>query len=237
MDRASTTPPTYAPAPPLRDIAGWAVALIVVGGVLLQGAVGAAALIPMFLARNADSTLLGSPLGNGEPPVQADAVALDTAVPAGWTTVTSPSGRMTFAVDPGWEAYGGDEPDSFIGVEGPDLWEFAGTWYVGNAGYVTISASHEYSYVWPVQEDAQWYIDPDGGGQPTTTVSRAITTDAGYAAYEMAADADEDGYAYEECVIVLDTGTSSVYVYASSDDPSLVCTDMVRPVAQSLVVD
>ncbi|WP_062518871.1 hypothetical protein [Demequina silvatica] len=227
-----------APPPPRpgRDIPGWSVALIVVGGLVLQGGLGvASALVAVPFMQGVEQ---GIAAASSPAP---DAVPLSEAVPAGWDQADSVSGRLAYSFDPTWEQWEDfasvDEGNVLTGqiesvasmVADGDI-DYPATW-------VEIYASHDALASAGAEIEGHTFLDTwvTDADSMEVTAERAVTTAQGYTAYEIEADVTYDGWPTHDCLVTIDAGDSLVFVYGSADLTSLPCTDVTRTVAQGIV--
>ncbi|WP_062524452.1 hypothetical protein [Demequina rhizosphaerae] len=228
--------PVAAPAP-LRDIPGWGVALIVLGGLVLHGGIGVGSYLASApaMAEIEDAVAAASPAATPE--------RIMHWLPPEWTRLESASGRIVYYVDASWEEYEGfsnvDEGtvltgslESIAAFAADGDTDYARTW-------VGIYAAHDSPLELGVKDEAHGFLDTWATEYDALeiTAERALITGLKYDAYEIEADATYDGWPTHECLMAIAADDSLVVIYASADPDSLECTDVTRTMAQGIIAE
>ncbi|WP_062381729.1 DUF2510 domain-containing protein [Demequina pelophila] len=159
--------------------------------------------------------------------------ATPATAPDGWTTLTAPSGLLTFAVDPGWERIAEGEVE---GGPGPgEFFESVGWWTTPGDGLaLSIVAFHRYSDAYPPQETAAQMVE---FASDTPATVETLTVAAGYDAHLAVVRDPEAEFAYEHCAAAVDDGTSQAIVTGIGSALVPECAATVRAIAATLVFE
>ncbi|SEJ12662.1 hypothetical protein [Demequina mangrovi] len=224
---------------------------VLAGGGALVG-VGAAVATVLGAAGDPDATPRAdgpsalAPADTREPEAgDPEAVAPSSATPvaavdagpdvADRTTVTSPTGRVVFEVDPAWETVTTGEEQPPVETADGAVTESAGFWLADEHGTgtgvaITVVAEHGADRGTSAEEEAlglaTWLTE-------ATPTHETFTTAAGYEAAVAVAEAGVEA-PYETCYAVIDGGGSRVIVNGITGALTRGCADRILPIADSV---
>jgi len=168
----------------------------------------------------------------------------DVIVPQGWTLFTSPTGVMSYAVEPTWTNLIDDTSQDLVHSIYADIpgvtSEYSGGWMVSGSAAtqesdIYIIAVSDGTDTADLQQEAVTWA----GNQvdsPVATVDEAFTSGHGYDAWRYVYTGTYSDVTYDETILVLRAGTTFVYVYGSSTEGYDKFSTELQTLADSVVV-
>jgi hypothetical protein len=194
----------------------------------------------------------------GHPPVSPSASPSDTAAPTptpttfptdvvmpeGWNLFTSPTGVMSYGVDPTWtdllEDSSQDLVHSWYADRTDVTSEYSGAWAVSG----TVSSTQGDIYVIAVSDGTEQLGLQDAAvswasnqvATPLATVDEGFSSGHGYEGWRYVYTGFSGDVAYFETVLVLRAGTTMVYAYGMSTEGFDGFASPLQNLADSIVV-
>ena len=168
----------------------------------------------------------------------------DVIVPEGWTLFTSPTGVLSYAVEPTWTNLIDDTSQDLVHSIYADVpgvtSEYSGGWMVSGSAQtqesdIYIIAVSDGTDTADLQQEAVTWAG-DQVDSPVATVDAPFNSGHGYDAWRYVYTGTYENVFYFETVVVLRAGTTLVYVYGTSTEGYDKFSTELQTLADSIVV-